>query len=337
MRFHPKKLSQQVIVITGASSGIGLALARSAARRGARTVLAGRNAATLERLADELRTQGGRAVAVQADVAQPSDVANIAETAIRHFGQFDTWVNNAGVSIFGNIDGIPMEDYRRLFDTNFWGVVHGSLEAVKHLEARGGCLINIGSEVSDRAIPLQGMYSASKHAVKGFTDALRMELEARKAPISVTLVKPASIATAFTRNAGNYMDVEPTLPPPVYSPQAVADAILFAAEHPRRDIYVGSASRAIAAGAHYMPRLMDRIMEAMLLRQQRSSRPARHNDSGALYQPGLQLEESPPMDRTVRRRSFYTLATTSVRPALWLAAGTLLAYGALHRRRAGRS
>jgi hypothetical protein len=131
---------------------------------------------------------------------------------------------------------------QRLFQTNYWGVVHGSLEAVKHMKTRGGgAIINLGSELSDHAVPLQGIYAASKHAVKAFTDSLRMELEKESAPIAVTLIKPAAIDTMFVAHAKNYMDKEPSLPPPVYAPELVAKAILYAAQHPKRDVFVGGA------------------------------------------------------------------------------------------------
>jgi NAD(P)-dependent dehydrogenase (short-subunit alcohol dehydrogenase family) len=152
-------------------------------------------------------------------VGKEEDVHRLCQTAIRRFGQFDTWVNNAGTSIFGRLTEVPHEDSRRLFEMNFWGLVYGSLEAIKHFGERkqAGALINVGSVLSDRAIPIQGMYCATKHAVKAFTDALRMELEAEGAPISVTLVKPSSIDTPFPKRAKNWMDQEPTLPPPIYS------------------------------------------------------------------------------------------------------------------------
>src|SRR5690606_41189815 len=118
------------------------------------------------------------------------------------------------------------EDQRQLFETNFWGVVYGSLTATSQLRLTGGAIINVGSEVSDRAIPLQGVYSASKHAVKGYTDALRMELEAENAPVSVTLIKPASVDSGYVQHAKAYMDVERRVPPPVYGPNGVADATL---------------------------------------------------------------------------------------------------------------
>ncbi len=145
------------------------------------------------------------------DVGKENDVHAIASTAIERFGQFDTWVNDAGVGMYGPLLDIKTEDSRRLFDTNFWGVVYGSLEAARHLRERtgpyGSAIINVGSEVSDRATPLLGMYSASKHAVKGFTDALRMELEHDGAPISVSLVKPSAIDTPFPQHARNYLEL----------------------------------------------------------------------------------------------------------------------------------
>src|SRR6185312_9586022 len=168
MNFRLKKLSDQVMVITGASSGIGLVTARLAAKRGVRLVLNARNEEALDRVVDEINNDGGEAIYVAGDVGNFDDVHKIAETAIRHFGGFDTWVNNAGVSIYGAVLDQSLEDHRRLFETNYWGVVHGSMVACAHLRNRGGALINIGSVLSDVAIPIQGTYCASKHAVKGY-------------------------------------------------------------------------------------------------------------------------------------------------------------------------
>src|SRR6188472_3902570 len=121
--------------------------------------------------------------------------------------RIDTWVNNAGVSIYGRLHEVSEADNRRLFDTNFWGVVNGSLVALPLLRREGGALINVGSEVSDAVVPLQGMYSASKHAVKGFTDALRVEVEGiDKAPVSITLIQPTAVDTPFPQRARNYTD-----------------------------------------------------------------------------------------------------------------------------------
>jgi NAD(P)-dependent dehydrogenase (short-subunit alcohol dehydrogenase family) len=177
MSASPKKLSEQVLVITGASSGIGLATAREAARRGARVVLVSRDEADLRTATDAIRAAGGRAMYVAADVADFDEMVRVAERAVDAFGGIDTWVNNAGVTIYGRIADVPLADARRLFETNYWGLVHGSLVAVPHLKRAGGVLINVGSVLSDTTMPLQGHYSASKHAVKGFTDALRIELD----------------------------------------------------------------------------------------------------------------------------------------------------------------
>ena len=311
---HLKKLRDQVMVITGATSGIGLVTSRLAAKRGARLVLAARNEQALQQLSDELNVSGGDTIHVVADVGKENDVAEIGRVAIARFGGFDTWVNNAGVSIYGRLAEISMEDQRRLFDTNFWGVVHGSRTAASHLRQRGGVIINIGSALSDRAMPLQGIYSASKHAVKGYTDALRMELEEEGAPVAVTLVKPAAIDTPYVKHARNYLDVEPKNPPPYYSPDAVADAILFCAGNATRDMFVGGGAVAFSAGERFAPRITDRVMEHTLFRAQRTDRLKDGNGQGILHHPGNDLEERGGYAGHVARTSLYTKA--SQRPAL---------------------
>src|SRR5690606_30730487 len=179
-----KPLNEQTIVVTGATSGIGLAVARRAARAGACVFLIARGEADLKALCEELQATGARVSWAVADVADHDALLEAAEKCRRLFGGFDTWVNNAGVTIFGQIRETTLEDQRRLFETNYWGVVNGSLVAAEHLRGRpgGGAIINVGSILSDAPIPMQGIYAASKHAVKGFTNSLRMELMREKAP-----------------------------------------------------------------------------------------------------------------------------------------------------------
>src|SRR5262245_35307242 len=148
-----KPVEEQVIVVTGATSGIGLSTARMAAKRGASLVLAARNEEALSRLCHEISVDGGKCYYVVDDVSKEGDVKKIASEALNAFGTFDTWVNNAGVSIYGKLEDVPIDDAKRLFDTNFWGLVYGSLVAARSLKITGGALINIGSTLSDRAIP----------------------------------------------------------------------------------------------------------------------------------------------------------------------------------------
>jgi short-subunit dehydrogenase len=319
MNHKLKPLNQQVIVITGASSGIGLTTARMAARRGARVVLAARSEDALRQIASEI---GPNATYVVADVGNEGDHRRIAEHAMRHFGQIDTWVNNAGVSIYGRLLEVPVEDQRQLFETNYWGVVYGSRVACEYLRARGGALITVGSTVSDRAIPIQGAYSASKHAVKGFTDALRMELEEEGAPISVTLIKPGAIATPYIDHAKSYMDRKPSLPPPVYAPENVAEAILHCAENPMRDMFVGAGGKGLAAMGYYSPRMTDKYMEKTQFEQQMRDEPETPRPNG-LYEPTNDPRERGPYPGYVMENSYYTKA--SMHPmmtgALMLAVG----------------
>ena len=304
-----KSLDQQTIVITGATSGIGLATAKRAAKKGANVVLAARSAQELNQVAEDIRGEGGKVATVVADVANKSDIERIAQTAITEFGSFDTWINDAGASIWGRLEEVSDSDNRRMFDTNFWGLVYGSLEAVKHLKQHGGALINLGSVASDIAFPLQGMYSASKHAIKGFTEALRIELEEEKAPISVTLIKPAAINTPFPQHAKNYLDKEPKLPPPVYEPEEVAIAILHAAAHPERDIYIGGGGKMMSSMNKHMPNVMDFVNEKVTMKMQVRDEAPR-NPAGSLHKP-VHEEVHVHGDHPgyVMKKSLYTRAT----------------------------
>ena len=328
-----KPLDQQVVVITGASSGIGLATARMAAAAGAKVVLTARNGEVLAEVQRAIEQGGGEAIHVVADVGERAQLQAVADRAIQRFGRIDTWVNDAGLSIFGRLEEVSDADHQRLFQTNFWGLVYGSLVALPHLKTTGGVLINLGSVASDIAFPLQGMYCASKHAIKGFTDALRIELEEEGAPVAVTLIKPASIDTPFPQNARNYTDHEPKLPPPIYRTEEVANAIVQAAVHPQRDIYIGGGGRLMSSAQRMAPRTFDRIARTMTAQQQRDE-PARHRD-GALYEAGLGGRVAGEHPGYVMRRSYYTrsvlhpLTTAAVVAGVGLAAASLL--GGLRR------
>jgi short-subunit dehydrogenase len=236
-----KPVSQQVIVITGASSGIGLATAQEAARRGAKVVLFSRDEPELERTAAVIRDAGGQVAYAVGDVADFEAMKRLADTAMRAFGRIDTWINNADVSIHGQIVDVTLDDARRLFETNYWGVVNGSLVGRYHLASDGGALINIGSALAESGHALQGHFTASKYAVKGFTDSLRLELEKVGDPIAVTLVELDSPDTP-RGDAPNRAAAEPKLERAVTTPEMVARTIVDCAQRPQRTVRIGAAT-----------------------------------------------------------------------------------------------
>jgi len=280
-----KPIGEQVIVITGASSGIGLVTAKLAARRGAAVALAARNAADLARAVHDIRGEGGRAIDVVTDVAHPQHVQHLADRTVAEFGRIDTWVNNAAVSMYGRIMDLAIEDMRRQFDVNFWGTVHGSRAAVPHLAREGGALINVASARADRAVPLQGNYCAAKHAIKAFTDTLRMELEEAGIPVVVTLLKPGSIDTPFFQKARTLLGVEPQPVPPVYAPAVVASAILHVAQRPQRDVIVGGMGKILALAQTVSPRLTDKYMEHTTFASQQTDQVVARDRRDNLYEP----------------------------------------------------
>ncbi|QLG61333.1 SDR family oxidoreductase [Halorarum salinum] len=322
MTVELKPLEEQVVVITGASSGIGLATARMAAERGARVVLVARSEGALAELADEIAANGGDATYVVADVSDRDDVREVARVARETYGGFDTWVNVAGVFLYGTLEETPVEDMREQFDTNVWGLLYGSLEAADHLRERGGAILNVGSVASDRALPLQGSYSASKHAVKAFTDALRMELEEEGAPVSVTLVKPSAIDTPYPAHAKNYMDREARLPPPLYAPETVARAVLHAAERPERDVFVGAGGAGLSVFGRVASGVMDTVMERLFFGLQRTDREAGPLERNGLDDPAGDLEERGDYDGPVAGTSLYTRLVQR-RPSAGVAAAAL--------------
>jgi len=327
-----KPLADQVIVITGASSGIGLATARRAARGGANVVLASRNEAALRTICDDIDRAGrGRAVYAVADVGVEEQVKTIAAVAMREFGGFDTWVNNAGVVVFSELAELPTGDHERLFQTNYWGVVFGSLVAVKHMRGRpdGGTLINVASINADMPVPILGAYSATKAAVKAYSDVLRMELLEQGAPIKVTVIKPSGIATPIGDHGRSHLGERGQVMPPLYDPEVVAHTILAAAQKPVRNIVVGSVGVVTNMARKLAPRLGDRAIGWLLPRAQSSGKPPLTNDN--LYSAGEDGEVYRGGHRHGMRTSLYTRARLHPVGALALGGG-IAALGLLARR-----
>ncbi|WP_347304019.1 SDR family oxidoreductase [Croceibacterium sp. TMG7-5b_MA50] len=328
-----KPLAEQTIVITGATSGHGLSTARMAAAAGANVMLAARDEDALRSVVADILSIGGAAACTVTDVAVPADVERLAAATIARFGGFDTWINNAGSGAYGELTALSLADHRQVFETNYWGVVHGSLAAIGHLKDRpgGGALINVGSINSDMPSPILGAYNATKHAVKGFTDSLRIEVLAKGQPVAVTLIKPAAIGTPFPQHGRNITGRHAALPPPLYAPDVVARAILYAAQHNRRSMTVGGIGKLQVLAAQTFPNLFDRLAIPMTSVLARSGQPEPF-EPGNLYAPQGRDGATEGQQRG-RRLSTFSAAQRHPAAALALLGGMVAGGAWLSRRR----
>jgi short-subunit dehydrogenase len=277
-----RPLRDQVVVITGASQGIGRETALQLAVSGASVVVAARNEEALRELAAQVERLGGQAEPVVTDVAEYDQVERLAQRAVERFGRIDTWVNNAAVSIYATVEQLEPDEMERLLRVNLLGPMYGSKAAVARMKPRGeGTIINVGSALSERAIPLQSAYVASKHGLQGFSEALRLELLHENAGIDVVLILPSSMNTPLFNFARSKLGVQPMPVPPVYEPRVVAEAICHAAEHGGREIVVGGWGKLLVVGQRLSASLLDRYMlqGGRAFEQQKTQRPDDHRDN----------------------------------------------------------
>ncbi|GAA2724058.1 SDR family oxidoreductase [Actinocorallia aurantiaca] len=281
------KVRGKVVVVTGASSGIGRATARAFASAGASVVLTARRAEALEQAVRECEKAGGRALAVPADTTDAQAVQLVARRAAERFGRIDVWVNCAAVGVFGPFGEVPLADIRRVLDVNVMGYVHGARAALPYLRQQGqGVLVNVSSIVGGAAPPYAHAYTMSKFAVRALSGSLRAELAlegARK--IRVCTVMPATIDTPFFQHSADYTGRRVVAMPPVYTPERVARAIVNLVRVPRREVVVGPLGRFLVAQSKVLPGLTERMMAVQTDRSQLSRTEPQQDTPGTLYDP----------------------------------------------------
>jgi NAD(P)-dependent dehydrogenase (short-subunit alcohol dehydrogenase family) len=281
-----KPISEQVVAIIGASSGIGRETALQFAKKGAKIVVSARNELGLNSLVAEIQAFGGEATAIKGDVADFEQVNAIADYTVEQYGRLDTWVHCAASGIIAPFAEITPEEFKRVIDVTLMGQVYGAMAALPYLKQEGrGAMIHISSMEGRRALPLQSPYSTAKHGLEGFLESLRVELQHDKMPISVTSIKPAVINTPFYNHVLTKLGVKPTGLPPYYSPKLVAQAILHTAEHPTRDFIVGDVGRILDLCQRLSPELMDAILVAIGFSGQHTSEPKSAEGQNNLYAP----------------------------------------------------
>jgi NAD(P)-dependent dehydrogenase (short-subunit alcohol dehydrogenase family) len=332
-----RDLTDRVIVITGASTGIGRETALEFARSGARVVVAARNQKALDDLTGEIERLGGQALAVATDVSDFDQVTDLAAHAVQRFGRIDIWVNNASVSTYGTVEQMDVEEIRRVIEVNLLGQIHGMKAALPHLRQTGGTIINVSSTLGKRAVPLQAAYCAAKHGVVAFGEALRLELRHDDVPVTVVDILPSSINTPLFEHARSKIGALPQPIPPIYEPRVVAEAIVGAARRPVREVYAGFAGHALATAQRISPALVDWYLlgPGRIVDNQRTDQPDHGRDN--LYQP---IDEPGRTTGQVGHRSKSTSVYTrwfGLHPARARAAlGLSLAAGVAALRSAGR-
>jgi NAD(P)-dependent dehydrogenase (short-subunit alcohol dehydrogenase family) len=322
-----KPVEEQVVALMGASSGIGRETALRFARRGARVVVSARSEEALNSLVDEIRSEGGEATALVAEAADFDQVKAVADRAAQEYGRLDTWVHLSAVSIFAKFEEITPEEFKRIVEVDLLGQAYGAMAALPHIKREGrGALIHISSILARRSVPLQSPYCASKRGIEGFLESLRVELRHDGWPIGVTNVMPASVNTPFWNKARTKMGVKPMGFPPIYQPGVVADAVIYAAANPTRDIVAGGAGKGMLLGQRLSPSLMDAVMARAGFKGQQTDEPRSEGAPDALFAPmeGQDRSEGD-FRKTTRSRSLSTWLDTHPVAKRGLAVGAVLA------------
>lgn len=271
----PEPHDRRTVVITGASAGVGRAAAVEFARHGYRVGLIARSAERLTAAAAEVKAAGGEPLILPADVADPQAVAAAAEWAIREWGAIDVWVNNAMVTVYSTVSEMTPDEYRRVTEVTYLGYVHGTLAALEHMRKRGtGTIVQVGSALAYRAIPLQSAYCAAKFAIRGFTDALRSELIHDGSHVRLTAVHLPAVNTPQFDWARNRMPMRPQPVPPIFQPEVAARAIYRAAQKAPREVWLGRSTLQVIFGSMLAPGLLDRLLATRAREGQMSDEPA---------------------------------------------------------------
>jgi NAD(P)-dependent dehydrogenase (short-subunit alcohol dehydrogenase family) len=265
-------METQTVVVTGASAGIGRATARLFGQRGARVVLIARGQAGLDGAARDVEEAGGRALAISADVADYDQVTAAARQAEEHFGPIDVWVNVAFTSVFAPFIQISPEEFRRVTEVSYLGFVHGTLAALALMRLRDrGTIVQVGSALGERSIPLQSAYCGAKHAINGFTSSLRCELLHEKSGVRVTVVQMPAVNTPQFSWVRSRLPNHPQPVPPIYQPEVAARGVLFAADHPdRKEYWVGASTVATLLANRVVPAVLDRYLARTGYRSQQT-------------------------------------------------------------------
>jgi len=271
------------VVITGASAGVGRATALAFARRGWNVALLARGG--LESAATEAEQAGGKALTISLDVTDSDAIFAAAEQVVRHWEAIDVWVNNAMVTAFAPISEIAPAEFRRITEVTYLGYVFGTMAALKHMVPRNaGTIVQVGSALSYRAIPLQAAYCGAKFAIRGFTDSLRSELQHEKSNIRVTMVQLPAVNTPQFNWARNKMPKRPQPVPPIHQPEAVAEAIFRASQHTPRELWVGFTSVRAILGTMVVPGLLDKFLARKAYDGQLTSEPQTSEHRDNLFQ-----------------------------------------------------